>query len=198
MLSSAGTIRLPVVYPSHQEQEGLNDASGRYQGDPSQIQAQRASASDGLDSTLSIFATKSNSSTNGIRIYLANFAPDDGSGAVPSYNYSRTVILELQGLAEQLGDRSLDNITVTASTINSTCANPKLLWENEMGSINWPNAQQLQALHLASKPCKESLPVSTVHHSTGATATTAAAMTVSVSVTVTLEAYAAVALVVSL
>lgn len=196
MLSSAGTIRLPVVYP-HQEQEGLNDASGRYmyQEDPPQIQAQHANAPDGLDSTLSIFATKSNSSTSDISIYLANFAPDDGSGVVPSYNYSRTVILELQGLAEQLGDRSLDNITVTASTINSTCANPKLLWENEMGSISWPNAQQLQALHHASKPCTEDLPVSAFHHGIGATATTAAAMMV--SVTVTLEPYAAIALVVS-
>ena len=127
-------------------------------------------------------------------IYLANFAPDDDSGIVPAYKYSHTVILELQGLAEQLGV-SLDNITVTASTINSSCANPKLLWETEMGSVNWPNAQQLQALHHASKPCTENLPVSALHHSTGGTATTAAATTV--SITVTLEPYAAIALVVS-
>jgi hypothetical protein len=185
MLSSAGTIRLPVVYP-HKEQEEMHDAAGRYQKD------RNASTSDGLDSTLSIFATKSNSSARDTRIYLANFAPDDGSGSVPAYNYSRTVILELQGLDHVLGDRSLDDITVTASTINSTCANPKLLWETEMGSIKWPNARQLQALHHASKPCTENVPVSVLRPST---ANIAAATTV--SVTVTLEPYAAIALEVS-
>ena len=194
MLSSAGTIRLPVVYP-HQEQKGWYDASGRYEEDHPQIQIQNSRTSDGLDSTLSIFATKSNRSTSdtSASIYLANFAPDDGSGSVPAYNYSRTVILELQCLAELLGDRSLDNITVTATTINSTCANPKLLWETEMGSIKWPNAQQLEALHHASQPCTEELPVSVLHDSTRGMAINAT----TVSVTVTLEPYAAVALVVS-
>ena len=198
MLSSAGTIRLPVVYP-HQVQEELHDASGRHRGDHAQIRLQNASTSDGLDSTLSIFATKNNGSTRSsdisARIYLANFAPDDGSGVVPAYNYTRTVVLELQGLADQLGDRSLDDITVTATTINSTCANPKSVWNTEMGSIKWPNAQQLQALHHASEPCTEKLPVSALHHSTSGTADTVAATTV--GVTVTLEPYAVVALVVS-
>ena len=194
MLPSAGTMRLPVVCP-HQVQEELHDASGRHRGDHAQIRLQNGSTSDSLDSTLSIFATKNNGSTSDIsaRIY-SHFAPDDGSGVVP-VNYTRTVILELQGLADLLADRSLDDITVTATTINSTCANPKFVWKTEMGSIKWPNAQQLQALHHASEPCTENLPVSALHHSTSGTADTVAATTV--GVTVTLEPYAAVALVVS-
>ena len=52
------------------------------------------------------------------RIFLANFAPDDGQGATPIYNYTRTVALELIGIPAGTS-------SVTLQMINSSCANPK-------------------------------------------------------------------------
>ena len=152
---------------------------------------------DGLDSTLSIFATKCTGENTSCprqqQVFLANFAPDDGFGAAPAYNYSRTVTLQLQGIDTHLNERNSDGITVMAFTINSTCANPKRLWQTEMDSINWPNAQQLQMLHRASEPCTDKLLVTPLH-STRDFVNTDEAMAVSINVT--LEPYSVVKLVI--
>ena len=67
--------------------------------------------------------------------------------------------------------------TAKLTMINSTCANPKALWLEQMNSVTWPDDTQLAQLRTASAMCEEQLPiVSKEGHAT---------------VTITLEAYAA-------
>ena len=124
-------------------------------------------STDGMDTSLSVFATR-NSSDGGAKVYLSNFRPDDGSGTRLAYMYSHTVKLQLKGLSATVS-------SVSVATINSTCANSKA-----MGSVDWPDAQQLQALRKASEMCVGELPVV---RSRGVA-----------TVTLTLEAYATAAL----
>jgi hypothetical protein len=129
-------------------------------------------STDGMDTSLSVFATR-NSSDGGAKVYLSNFRPDDGSGTRPDYVYSRTVKLQLKGLSATVS-------SVSVATTNSTCANSKAMWAETMGSVDWPDAQQLQALRKASEMCVGELPVV---RSRGVA-----------TVTLTREAYAAAAL----
>ena len=70
-------------------------------------------------------------------------------------------------------------------TINSTCANPKAVWMDEMSSVTWPSSAQLTTLSAASRMCEEQV---ALEWSAEGTAT----------IEVTLEAYAAVAVTVPL
>ena len=129
-------------------------------------------ATDGVDTTLSVFAT-SNSSGGGAKIFLSNFRPDDGTGDAPAYAFRRGVTLTLHGLSPATR-------TATVSMINSTCANPKRVWVERQGSVNWPDAGQLAQLHEASEACVSAVPV--VRSAAGVA-----------TVVVELEAYAAAA-----
>ena len=179
LLKDAGDVYLPVSFSSSSLSSASSDGSN---------DAISSTAANGIDTTLSIFATRSSNGAAtdgassvregagaGAKIFLANFAPDDGLGSSPAYNYSRTVTLQLRGLPAS-------TTSVSVATINSTCANPKQLWVTEMASVNWPNATQLQALRRASEVCTEQVPV--LRHDYAATA----------EVTITLEPYAAAAL----
>ena len=86
-----------------------------------------------------------------------------------------TVTLTLSGYLHV--EQASSMRTATLTMINSTCANPKKLWLEGMGSVTWPDDRQLAQLRAASKMCEEKVPV--VPKGTSAT------------VTVTLEPYAA-------
>eukprot|EP01047_Picozoa_sp_COSAG01_P018296 COSAG01_NODE_988_length_12303_cov_5.060472_9_plen_194_part_00 len=122
-----------VPLPSYRAFQLLRDAGDELV--PVSFRAVPSGNSSGTDGTLSIMATRNSSRSHGqsqsnassrghvthSRIFLANFAPDDGQGATPVYNYTRTVELELIGI---LAGTS----TVTLHVINSSCANPKRAW----------------------------------------------------------------------
>ena len=166
-----------VPMPSYRAFQMLKDAGSK------RLPVRIGDSVDGVDTTLSVLATSNLTSSDAMaRIYLANFAPDDGThGTAPptngprKYNETRTVVLHLLGLAA--GTRSLQ-----MEVINATCCNPKSVWETEMGSVAWPAQEQLQRLQTASKMCVEDLPVTWSPSDKTATATIA------------LQAYAAAAL----
>ena len=96
----------------------------------------------------------------------------------PYYNATSTVQLRIRGGTTAVGGAML-------RMINSTCANPKKLWQTVMSSVPWPSEAQLARLRAASQLCEERLAVRT-YASTGEQI-----------VEVTLEAYAAAELVVA-
>lgn len=70
------------------------------------------------------------------------------------YNDSRTV-----DLVFSLDAPSQAATSVILRTINSTCANPKALWQLGMHSVTWPSKAQLSALQAASTVCEERIPL---------------------------------------
>lgn len=163
-----------VPMPSYRVFQMLKDAGSK------RLPVRIGDSVDGIDATLSVLATSNLTSSDAMaRVYLANFAPDDGADPPTNgprkYNETRTIVLHLLGLAP--GTRSLQ-----MEMINATCCNPKSVWETEMGSVAWPAREQLQRLQVASKMCVEDLPVTWSPSDKMAIAT------------ITLEAYAAAAL----
>ena len=120
-----------VPLPSYRAFQLLNDAGDELV--PVSFGTGLSGNNSGSDGTLSIMATRNSSRSHPpqskssrehamkSRIFLANFAPDDGQGATPVYNYTRTVALELIGIPAGTG-------SVTLQMINSSCANPKRAW----------------------------------------------------------------------
>ena len=100
---------------------------------------------------LTVMATK-NASDLGLRVFLSNFARLDGNATPerPAANSSRTVQLTVL-----CPTRSPGAAAATVRTINSTCANPKAVWIDEMQSVPWPSAAQLDKLRVASRVCED-------------------------------------------
>ena len=71
--------------------------------------------------------------------------------------YNTTVEVELSFLGL---NASHTPRTAMIKTINSTCANPKRTWVNDMGSVTWPTKHQLDRLRAQSQVCEETVDVS--------------------------------------
>ena len=112
--------------------------------------------------------------------YPDGIAPPSSAGSY--YNTSRTVKISIGSVA----DGRVAGGTAKLTMINSTCANPKALWEGSMKSVTWPSAAQLTELKTASEMCEEEVAV-VADEATGA-----------LTVEVTLEAYASARLTVSM
>ena len=110
--------------------------------------------------------------------YPDGIAPPSSTGSY--YHTSRTVKLSIG--AAVAGDGAV-GATAKLTIINSTCANPKALWQGSMKSVAWPSAAQLTELKTASEMCEEEVAV-VADEATGA-----------LTVEVTLEAYAAARLI---
>ena len=99
----------------------------------------------------------------------------------PWYNNSRTVKLTIGRSSSSVAPQAT---TAKLRVVNSTCANPKKMWVEELRSVTWPSEAQLASLRLASEVCEEEVALLTD------------AVTGKTTVELTLEAYAAVELVV--
>ena len=107
--------------------------------------------------------------------YPAGIPPPPPSNH-PWYTQSRTVLYTFTGAksAHEVGEGSgseggggagergggtLRATEAKLRMINSTCANPKAMWEGEMNSTTWPSAEQLAKLRTASEYCEETVSV---------------------------------------
>ena len=118
--------------------------------------------------------------TNMIAGYHNGITPPKSGG--PYYQTNQTVELIIRSPQSQLKRR---DVTCFVRMINSTCANPKAHWKNEMNSTTWPSALELATLQVVSKYCEEEV---AVQWSANGEAT----------IQVTLEAYAAAQVIVPL
>lgn len=125
---------------------------------------------------LTVMATR-NETVDGqarLSIFVANFAKQDGGDSIGSagksapVNETRTIQLTLRctsvpatatGRGSNAGGIGSGSSAVVR-TINSTCANPKAVWVENMNSVQWPTAAQIEVLHTASRPCTETVPLS--------------------------------------
>eukprot|EP00937_MAST-01D_sp_MAST-1D-sp2_P005685 g5685.t1 len=120
--------------------------------------------------------------------YPTGIAPP--SGDRPYYDSGRDVELTLATRRGHAGGVAPGARTAALlRVINSTCANPKRLWADSMGSVTWPSDVQLATLRTASQPCEER--VALVWRDAGSG-------TLHATLNVSLEAYAAVTILVSL
>ena len=117
--------------------------------------------------------------------YPQGIAPPDGGK--PWYTVSRTVVYTFTGAKADSSSTNGESKPTAAivKMINSTCANPKDYWTNQLNATTWPTAPQLAALETVSKLCEETVPVT---WSAAGEAT----------VEITLEAYAAAELILPL
>ena len=118
--------------------------------------------------------------TNMIAGYPNGIAPPKSGG--PYYQTNQTVELIIRSPQSHLKRK---DVTSFVRMINSTCANPKVHWKNEMNSTTWPSASELATLQVVSKYCEEEV---AVQWSANGEAT----------IQVTLEAYAAAQVIVPL